>query len=198
VSDAQASPVQTLHGIAAAAAGEHGLAPGLLDDYLPAVLEVARSGRRLSDAEEAACRRVGGEAALAGVPLPALVDLYMTASRLVWPRLPGLLAEVRGRTVRSAELVGIGEAVWQAADTALARLAVGYLDAQREMVRREEAFRLEFVDDLLGDQSDVGALVERAEAFGLTLKLVCLLSAPPGEGEHDVSGGWSSPSRSAG
>ncbi|MGY1780644.1 PucR family transcriptional regulator [Geodermatophilus sp. SYSU D01036] len=155
--------------VTAASAGEHGMATALLDGYLTALWTVARTGRRLSGDEEASCRRLGGRAAAAGVGLPALVDLYMTASRRLWPRLPELLAEVRGRPLRAAELVSTGEAVWRAADTALAALAAGYLEAQREVVRREEAFRREFVDDLLSGQSDVGSLVERAEPFGLTL-----------------------------
>jgi sugar diacid utilization regulator len=37
------------------------------------------------------------------------------------------------------------------------------------VVRREEAFWREFVDDLLSGQAEVGSLVERAERLGLTL-----------------------------
>ncbi len=155
--------------VTVAAAAEHGMSAALLDGYLTALSAVARTGRRLTGQEEASCRRLGGEAAVAGVALPALVDLYMTASRLLWPRLPDLVAEARHRPLRLAEVVGIGEAVWRAADTALAALAAGHVDARQEVVRREEAFRAEFVDDLLSGRSDVGSLVERAEPFGLTL-----------------------------
>jgi sugar diacid utilization regulator len=152
-----------------ASAREHDMPPHLLHGYPEALLTVARTGRRLSADEEAACRRLGGEAAAHGSALPAVVDLYMTASRRLWPLLPELLAEVRGRPFRSSELVGIGEAVWRAADSALAALATGYVEAQRDVVRREEAFRRQFVDDLLTGRSDLGSLVERAEQFGLTL-----------------------------
>jgi sugar diacid utilization regulator len=48
-------------------------------------------------------------------------------------------------------------------------LAAGHVDAQREVVRREEAFRREFVDDLLTGRSEMGSLVERAERLGLAL-----------------------------
>jgi sugar diacid utilization regulator len=65
--------------------------------------------------------------------------------------------------------VSVGEAVWRGADTALAALAAGHVDAQREVVRREEAFRREFVDDLLSGRSEVGVLVERAGRLGLAL-----------------------------
>jgi sugar diacid utilization regulator len=155
--------------VSEASAGEHGMPVALLDGYLAALWTVARSGSRISAHQEASCRRLGAEAAAAGVLLPALVDLYMTASRRLWPRLPDLLMQARGRPLRPADLVGIGETVWRAADTALAALAAGYLDAQRQVVRREEAFWREFVDDLLNGQAEVGSLVDRAERFGLTL-----------------------------
>ena len=72
-----------------ASADEHGMPAALLNGYLAALWVVARTGRRLSGDEEASCRRLGGEAAAAGLALPALVDLYMTASRRLWPRLAG-------------------------------------------------------------------------------------------------------------
>ena len=172
VGDAAASPEaagKVIGEVTEASADEHGMAAALLNGYLAALWMVARTGRRLSGEEEASCRRLGGKAAAAGLGLPALVDLYMTASRRLWPRLPDLLAEARGRPLRPTELISVGEAVWRAADTALAALAAGYLEAQREVVRREEAFRREFIDDLLSGHSDVGSLVERAEPFGLTL-----------------------------
>lgn len=155
--------------LVAAAAAEHRLPVALLDGYLEGLLAVAVTGRRLALEEELSCRRLGGAAADSGVPLPALVDLYMSASRRLWPELVELVPCVRGRPFRPAELVGIGEAVWQAADTALAALSSGYVEAQRDVVRREEAFRREFVGDLLRGRSEVGSLVERAEQFGLAL-----------------------------
>jgi sugar diacid utilization regulator len=162
-------------------AREHGLSPSLLDGYLPSLAAVARTGRRLSSEEEWACRRLGGAAAGSGVPLPALVDLYMTASRRLWPRLPQLIAAGRGRAGQPVDLVAVGEAVWQAADTAIAALAEGHLDAQRQVVRREEAFRREFVEDLLTGRSEVGPLVERAERFGLSLPATHLVVVAAGE-----------------
>lgn len=155
--------------VATAASGRHGVPPALLDGYPRALLTVARTGRTLSAAEEATCRRLGGEAVAMGVGLPALVDVHMNASRRLWSRLPELLGAARGRPVRSAELMGIGEAVWRAADAALAALTAGYVEAQRLVVRREEEFRLEFIDDLLTGRAPVGLLIERAESFGLQL-----------------------------
>jgi len=162
-----ADPVAGVTGeVTAAAAREHGLAGSLLDGYLESLVAVARTGRRLSDEQESAFRRLGGEAARSGVPLPALVDLYMTASRRLWPRLPELVAADRGRAGRPADLVAVGEAVWRAADTVIAGIAAGHVDEQRQVVRREEAFRREFVEDLLTGRSEVGPLVQRAERFG--------------------------------
>jgi sugar diacid utilization regulator len=54
-------------------------------------------------------------------------------------------------------------------DDAVATLAEGYAMARRDLVRREEALRRELVDDLLRGDSDPGALVDRAEPFGLDL-----------------------------
>ena len=151
------------------ASARHGVPPALLDGYPRALLTVARTGRTLSVEQQATCRRLGGEAVAMGVGLPALVDVHMNASRRLWSRLPELLGASRGRPVRSAELMGIGEAVWRAADAALAALAAGYVEAQRLVVRREEEFRLEFVDDLLTGRAPIGLLIERAEFFGLQL-----------------------------
>jgi sugar diacid utilization regulator len=151
------------------AATEHGCDPGLLQGYLPALLATASTLRRLTEVEKEACQRSGGEAAQAGLALPALVDLYMTASRRLWPQLSDLVGALRGRPVRPAELIRLGEAVWRAADDALAALAAGYVDAQRLVLRAEEGARLRFVEDLLNGHADIGSLVDRADTYGLNL-----------------------------
>ena len=163
------SVAEVLASVTEAVSTEHPLAPALLEGFLPAMLAVAGTGRRLGEQEVSSCRRLGGEAAQQGIDLPTLVDLYMGASRRLWPRLPELLAATQVRPVSSAQLVHTGEAVWRAADDALAALAAGYVEAQRLVVRDEEASRWQFIDDLLTGTSDVGTLVERAEPFGLTL-----------------------------
>lgn len=160
---------QALEDVTQAVVDEHGCDRALLDGYLPTLLAVAGAARRLSAGEKDTCHRIGAQAAQAGVGLPALVDLYMTASRRLWPQLPELVEVSRGRPVQPAELMGLGQAVWHAADDALAALAAGYVAAQRLVVRREETLRLQFIDDLLGGSPDVGSLVERAEPYGLSL-----------------------------
>lgn len=158
-----------LRGVGAAAAAEHSCDVELLEGYLPALLQAAVARRRLTDAEAAACSAGGGRAAQAGLSLPALVDLYMTASRRLWPQLPDLVAAQRGRPFAPTELLAVGEVVWRAADDALAALAAGYLDVQRLVVRQEESHRLQFFADLLGGHADLGTLVERGQAYGLAL-----------------------------
>lgn len=160
---------RALSEVAETASARRGVPVALLDGYPAALLAVARTGRSLSAEQQASCRRLGGEAVAMGIALPALVDAHMNASRRLWSRLPELLGAMRNRPVRSGELLGIGEAVWRAADVALAELTDGFLEAQRLVVRREEEFRREFVDDLLAARSPVGPLIERAEFFGLQL-----------------------------
>jgi sugar diacid utilization regulator len=160
---------EALSEVAEAASARRGVPATLLNGYPKALLAVARTGRTLSAEQQASCHRLGGEAVAMGVSLPALVDVHMNASRRLWSRLPELLGATRNRPVRSAELMGIGEAVWRAADAALGALTAGYVEAQRLVVRREEEFRREFVDDLLTGRSPVGPLIERAELFGLQL-----------------------------
>ena len=56
------------------------------------------------------------------------------------------------------------------------------------MIRREEAQRAEFVDDLLRGDADVSRLVERAEPFGVDLgkpHRVALVAPLDGDGEAD-------------
>ena len=165
----EAAAARSLEVLSQTVAAEHDCERALLDGYLHALLAVAATNRRLSELETATCRRLGGAAAQSGVALPTLVDLYMAASRRLWPRLPELVAASRGRSVHPTELVGLGQAVWHAASDAIAALTVGDVEAQRLVVLREEALRLQFVDDLLAGSPDVGSLVERAETYGLTL-----------------------------
>lgn len=178
---------QALEDLSHAVVVEHDCDRALLNDYLPALQSVAGAARRFSAAEKDTCHRIGARAAQAGVGLPALVDLYMTASRRLRPHLPELVAASRGRPVRPTELMGLGEAVWHAADDALAALAAGYLAAQRLVVRREETLRLQFVDDLLGGSPDVGSLVERAEPYGLSLAAAHLVAVARTEQPTDAA-----------
>ena len=180
--------------IAAEASAEAGGVPvGLLGEYLPTLVAVAATGRRLNRAELDACRGSGAEAGRLNTAPAQLVDLYLSATRLLWEQLPRLVPAQTGMRVPAGELLAMGTVVLRAADQALAAVAAGYADARRGAVRQEEAYRREFIDDLLGGQADVGGLVERAAGYGLHLParhLVAVIAAdPPFSDTGVVTGG---------
>ncbi|TCJ36532.1 PucR family transcriptional regulator [Parafrankia sp. BMG5.11] len=70
------------------AAADARLHAGLLGNYLEVLASAADSGRRLSRAELDVFRALGQAAAESGASLPALVDLYLSATWRIWPSLP--------------------------------------------------------------------------------------------------------------
>jgi sugar diacid utilization regulator len=134
-----------------------------LDGYVEMLVAVSTTGRRLTDEELASRRLLGAAAAEQNVPLRALVDLYLSANWLTWRELPA----VTGAT--GARVRDVAESVLRATDDAIVALAEGYDEAQRLVMRQEEARRREFIDDLLNGRSDFGRLAETAERFGLRL-----------------------------
>ena len=149
-------PVTDLTAIARAASREAGgVPPDLLSDYLPAVLDAARTGRRLMAAELARYGWSGEQAAEHGVALRGLVDLYLSATWRLWRELP-----------EAGKTAGLG--VLRAADDAVQALAEGFERAHYSIARREESERLEFVDDLLSGRGGAD-LVARGERLGLSL-----------------------------
>ncbi|WP_235497809.1 MULTISPECIES: helix-turn-helix domain-containing protein [unclassified Frankia] len=70
------------------AAADARLHAGLLGSYLDVLASTADSGRRLTRAELDTFRALGQAAAESGASLPALVDLYLSATWRVWPSLP--------------------------------------------------------------------------------------------------------------
>jgi len=154
-----------LNVIAHAGSREAGGVPaGLLGDYLPAALDAARTGRRLTSAELAGYGRSGERAAEAGVALRGLVDLFLSATWRLWRELP--FPEAAGAP---ADLRAAGLGVLRAADDAVAAAAEGFERAQLSIARRDEAERLEFVDDLLSGRGAVADLLVRGERLGLRL-----------------------------
>ncbi|NAZ86580.1 PucR family transcriptional regulator, partial [Kineococcus indalonis] len=162
----------------AAADDAGGLDPDLLGDFLDAVWAAVLDRRRLSAHRIDRYRLVGEHAAGAGVALRALLDLYLSAAWRLWRLLPPVAAATGpattgpGAAVRSvdaAALVDAGEVLLRASDDAVAALTEGYQVARRQLVRREESARREFVDDLLTGTSDVPGLVRRAQRYGLDL-----------------------------
>jgi sugar diacid utilization regulator len=158
----QRLPDPDLTAIAAAASREAGGVPvGLLGDYLPAAAEAAASGRRLTATELSGYGRSGEQAALSGVALRGLIDLYLSATWRLWRELP---AGTSPTAVRAA-----GLAVLRAADDAVAAAAEGFERALLTVARREEAERREFFDDLLSGRGRAGDLIVRGDRLGLRL-----------------------------
>ena len=94
-----------LAAIASAASRETGGVPvELLGDYLPAVAEAAASGRRLTAAELTGYGRSGEQAALSGVALRGLVDLFLSATWRLWRELPAGTSLVAVRAACSPDL----------------------------------------------------------------------------------------------
>jgi hypothetical protein len=141
-----------------------GVPAEFLAGYLEMLDTVSATGRRLARDELESRRVLGARAAERGVPLRSLVDLYLSANWLAWPDLPAVAA-----ATGKHDISDIAQAILRAADDAVVALADGYDEAQRLTMRREEAERREFIDDLLYGRSDLGRLAERAERFGLIL-----------------------------
>ena len=159
-----------------------GVPAELLGDYLGTLVDVSESGRVIDAEELARWREIGARAAEQGVPMRGLINLYLSATWLVWPVLPG----VRDRSV-SADVRSLGESVLRAADAAVMTLTAGYEEVQRWAVRREESSRREFIDDLL-DGRGLGGLAERAERYGLRLAGTHVVAAARAD-EAFVDGG---------
>ena len=152
----------------------------------------------LTEVAQGACRDVGDvpieldaigflgrRAAESGVSAGSAVQLYLSAARRLWQQLPTVVRSRDSEVVRAA-----AAAVLHVVDQAVARLAEGYTDARRQMVRWEETMRREFIDDLLRGDADVGRLVERAEPFGLDMARPhqVALAAPEGRlGETEAT-----------
>src|SRR6185312_3393378 len=136
----------------------------LLGDYLPLLADAASAGREPDAVELDAIGSLGRRAAESGVSAGSAVQLYLSAARRLWQQLPAVVRSRDSEVVRAA-----AAAVLHVVDQAVARLAEGYTDARRQMVRWEETLRREFIDDLLRGDADVGKLVERAEPFGLDM-----------------------------
>jgi sugar diacid utilization regulator len=147
----------------------------LLGDYLPLLADAATHGRRAKRHELDAVGLLGRRAAEQGISAGRVVQLYLSAARRLWQDLPVVVRSRDREAVRAA-----ATAVLQVVDDAVATLAEGYAVARRDLVRREESLRRELIDDLLRGDSDLGALVERAEPFGLDLARVhqVALAAP--------------------
>jgi sugar diacid utilization regulator len=172
-----------LNAVAASAAKAVQAPADLLGGYLPLLADAAINGRRPDAWELDAVRELGQRAAAQGVGARRAVDLYLSAAWRLWRQLPVVVRSSDPEKVRRA-----AEAVLRVLDDAIGVLVDGHQAERREMIRREEAQRAEFVDDLLRGDADVARLVERAEPFGIDLgkpHRVALVARADDEGDGD-------------
>jgi DNA-binding PucR family transcriptional regulator len=153
-----------LSGVERAAAAEADAPAELLGDYLRLLADAAVSGVRPSAEDLAKVGDNGRRAARDGVSPGRAVNLYLSAAWRLWRELPHVVRSSDSEFVR-----GAADAVLQVAGDAVAAFVDAHEDERREAIRREEASRREFIDDLLRGDADVARLVERAEPFGLDL-----------------------------
>lgn len=159
-----------------------GVPEDLLGDYLLMLANAATHGVSPGAGQLEAVGVLGQRAADSGVSVGRGVDLYLSAARRVWAELPAVVRARNSAAVRAA-----AEAVLQVVDVAVAAFAEGHARAGRELVRREEALRREFVEDLLRGDAQLGELVERAEPFGLDLTRTHQIAlAAPGRRLTDI------------
>ncbi|MFF0228643.1 PucR family transcriptional regulator [Streptomyces sp. NPDC004629] len=141
-----------------------------LDGFQEILADAAVTGRRLTRDEIESRRHLGARAAEAGHGWRTLVRAHLAAGRAGRPA--------------GADADSVLAVVEQAVDA----FADGYERAQRHVVRREEAARREFIDDLLHGRGDPGQLASRCERFGLRLSRthsVAVAGGPEGYDESD-------------
>lgn len=161
------------------AAHPHAVPAEFLAGFPESLADISMTGRALTRAERESRRALGEQAADAGIGLRELTAGHLSAARRAWLHLPGV-AGARD----AADLRRTGAAVLAALEAGVAALAEGHARAQRHAVRRAEAARRAFVDDLLYGRSDPGRIAEQAEGFGLRLAerhVVVVAAPPPGE-----------------
>ncbi|MFF7594246.1 PucR family transcriptional regulator [Streptomyces mirabilis] len=146
----------------------HDIPEDYLSGYSLLLAEASATGRRLTRDEIESRRALGERAANAGHGLRALVSAHLSAARAAWPTTPGSADSTLA-------------AIQQVIDA----FAEGYERAQFLAVRKEEAARREFIDDLLYGRSDLGRLAERAERFGLRLSQAHAVAVAQGTTAYD-------------
>lgn len=147
-----------------AAARDSDAPADLLGEYLTLLAAAAINGGRPSADQLATVGEYGRRAAQEGIAPGRAVNLYLSAAWRLWRGLPRVVRSADSEVVRSA-----ADAVLQVVGDAVALFVDAYQDERRELIRREESLRREFIDDLLRGDADVSGLVERAEPFGLDL-----------------------------
>ncbi|TMR88870.1 PucR family transcriptional regulator [Nonomuraea basaltis] len=159
-----------------------------LAGYPETLLDVAATGRTLSQRELKEFESAGATAAHEGLSLGATVDLFVRATKRAWPDLPRMARGRSGCMLDADAVATMGSDVLTAMTTAVGAVTSGYQQAQEEALRVEEDSRRRFIDDLLEGTGDISSLADRAERFGLQLvadHVVAVAEAARPFGESD-------------
>lgn len=138
-----------------------------LEGFEEILADAAATGRRLNRDEIESRRALGARAAEAGQGWRTLVRAHLAAGR------------------RSRPAGSDPDSVLTVIEQAVDAFADGYERAQRLVVRKEEAARREFVDDLLHGRGDPGRLASRCERFGLRLSRAHAVAVAEGPEKYD-------------
>jgi DNA-binding PucR family transcriptional regulator len=157
-------PRRVLEEVAREAGRDAQLDSSMVTGYLEALLRAARVARSLEGDELDEFRLAGQEAAERNVALSRLLDLYLSATWRLWREF-----QLRAPKVSAEVLAEVADSLFRSSDDTAQAIGHGFQQAQRLAIRREEALRREFMDELLAGRSDPELLDERSEGFGFNL-----------------------------
>lgn len=128
--------------------------------WLDALRRAAAERDRLGQPTRAGLATQAARAASEGIPLPLLVDTWLTSGWVLWNQLAG--------GVPTPDVRKVAGALLRALDDGAQALAEGYVREQRNAVRRNEAARAALLDGLLGEGSP-DAVIAAAGRLGVDL-----------------------------
>lgn len=130
-----------------------------------AFLEALGEGKELSRQDIEGLAVVGEERAYQGVPLEDLLRAFRMVGRTLWEYFGKQLSEMPEPSIDM--LVELGNALMRFTDQLSSSVAQRYSETLGAIVRRQEASRREFLQDLLlGGQSSDDSIIQRARGFG--------------------------------
>ncbi len=119
----------------------------------------ARAGERLGRVDVSDLTQAGARAAGDGLPLPVVVDTWLTTGWVIWGALQKESGDVR-------EVGRLAGALLRALDDGAKALADGFVHEQRAAVRRDESARAALLDVLIGE-APVDEVLAAAQRLGL-------------------------------
>jgi PucR C-terminal helix-turn-helix domain/GGDEF-like domain len=140
------------------------------------------SKRTAFDPTEA--RDNGRRRAIAGAPLPAVMDAYRVGARFLWE---SLAERARQHQIPSNVMVEAASEIWLVQDLFTQAMTGGYRDEMNQRMLASEHERSAIVSAVLeGRPTEVGTLWEAAEVLGLPRRgpYVTVVAASPGLGRQ--------------